>query len=44
MSDLETWIARGVVGAIVTACVGLFVRMRKLESAARRHEQDRRRS
>ena len=34
MSDLETWIARGVVGAIVTACVGLFVRMRKLESAA----------
>ena len=31
--ELETWIARGVVGAVVTACVGLFVRMRKLESA-----------
>ena len=33
MSDLETWVARGVVGAIVAACVGLFVRVRGLESA-----------
>ncbi|MDE0387443.1 MAG: hypothetical protein OXI75_01980 [Rhodospirillales bacterium] len=33
MSDLETWVARGVVGAIVAACVGLFVRVRRLESA-----------
>ena len=33
MSDLETWVARGVVGAIVTTCVGLFVRVRRLESA-----------
>ena len=33
MNDLETWIARGVVGAIVGACVGLFVRVRRLESA-----------
>ena len=32
MSDLETWVARGVVGAIVAACVGLFVRVRRLES------------
>jgi len=33
MSDLETWVARGVVSAIVAACVGLFVRVRRLESA-----------
>ena len=33
MSDLETWIARGVVSAVVAACVGLFVRVRRLESA-----------
>ena len=34
MSDLENWIARGVVSAIVAACVGLFVRVRRLESAS----------
>ncbi|MCY4480864.1 MAG: hypothetical protein OXB97_13320 [Rhodospirillales bacterium] len=34
MSDLETWVARGVVSAIVAACVGLFVRVRRLESAS----------
>ena len=34
MSDLETWMARGVVSAIVAACVGLFVRVRRLESAS----------
>ena len=34
MSDLESWIARGVVSAIVAACVGLFVRVRRLESAS----------
>ena len=34
MNDLETWIARGVVSAIVAACVGLFVRVRRLESAS----------
>ena len=33
MSDLETWVARGVVSAVVAACVGLFVRVRRLESA-----------
>ena len=33
MSDLETWVARGALGAIVGACVGLFVRVRRLESA-----------
>ena len=33
MSDLEAWIARGVVSAVVAACVGLFVRVRRLESA-----------
>ena len=33
MSELETWVARGVVGAVVGACVGLFVRVRRLESA-----------
>ena len=33
MSDLEAWVARGVVGAVVGACVGLFVRVRRLESA-----------
>ena len=33
MSDLEAWVARGVVSAIVAACVGLFVRVRRLESA-----------
>ena len=32
MTDLEAWVARGVVGAIVAACVGLFVRVRRLES------------
>ena len=34
MSELENWIARGVVSAIVAACVGLFVRVRRLESAS----------
>ncbi len=34
MSDLENWIARGVISAIVAACVGLFVRVRRLESAS----------
>ena len=34
MSDLETWVARGVVSAIVAACVGLFVRVRRLEAAS----------
>ena len=34
MTDLEAWVARGVVGAVVAACVGLFVRVRRLESAA----------
>ena len=33
MSDLETWIARGAVSAVIAACVGLFVRVRRLESA-----------
>ncbi len=33
MTDLEAWIARGVVSAVVAACVGLFVRVRRLESA-----------
>ena len=33
MSELETWIARGAVSAVVAACVGLFVRVRRLESA-----------
>ena len=32
--ELEAWIARGVVSAVVAACVGLFVRVRKLESSA----------
>ena len=31
MGDLEAWLARGVVAALVTACVGLFVRMRGVE-------------
>ena len=33
MNDIENWIARGVVSAIVAAGVGLFVRVRRLESA-----------
>ena len=33
MTDLEAWLARGVVSAVVAACVGLFVRERRLESA-----------
>ena len=34
MSDLETWVTRAAwVGAVVGACVGLFVRVRRLESA-----------
>ena len=32
--ELEAWIARGVVSAVVAACVGLFVRTRKLEARA----------
>ena len=32
--EAEIWIARAVVAAIVTACVGLFVRMRKAENRA----------
>ena len=34
MSDLEAWIARSILGAIIAACVGIFVRVRKLESGA----------
>ena len=33
MTDHEAWIARGLVSAVVAACVGLFVRVRRLESA-----------
>ena len=32
--ELEAWIARGVVSAVVATCVGLFVRTRKLEARA----------
>ena len=32
MSDMETWITRAAAVAIVTVCVGLFVRLRKVET------------
>ena len=34
MTEIEAWIARSVLAAIVAACVGIFVRVRKLESGA----------
>ena len=32
MGDLESWVVRTIVGAIMAACVGLFVRLRTIES------------
>lgn len=32
MSDLESWIVRATVGALVAALAGIFVRLRVLES------------
>jgi len=32
MNDIETWIARAIVGAVIAGCVGLFARLRKAEN------------
>lgn len=32
MDELESWVVRTIVGAIMAACVGLFVRLRTIES------------
>ena len=32
MSDLESWIVRATVGALIAALAGIFVRLRVLES------------
>lgn len=37
--EVETWIARAVIAAVVGACVGLFVRMRGVEKQTALNKQ-----